>query len=300
VLDPDRKKMSKSKGNVVTPIGLLDQYGADAVRYWSASARLGVDTAFDEQELRVGGRLVTKLFNAAKYVLTQPVPPLPDGADFASFITEPLDRAFMAELQTLVDRATASFEEYEFGPALQATESFFWGTFTDNYLELVKGRARGELGEAAQRSAVLTLRLGMNVLLRLFAPILPNVTEEAWSWAFAEETGQPSIHRAPWPSASELPVGAGSDTAGVFGAVCDAVAAVRKAKTVAKIGLGYDLTSATISGSAADLRLLEPVREDLRLASRAATLELRELAERPDSTFLASIAFVPRQAKEPV
>ena len=234
ILDPDRKKMSKSIGNVITPMQLLEDFGSDAVRYWAASARLGTDTAFDEKVLKIGRRLVTKLFNAGKFVLAQAVHSQADatlpaaatlsttapqaatlqtaasrqgattpGVDLA--ITNELDRAFVAELRSLVERVSASFQNFEFASALQHTEQFFWTRFTDTYLELAKFRARGEVGDAAGRvSAVATLRLGLDILLRLFAPVLPYITEEVWSWAFAQECGQPSIHRAPWPSLAQL------------------------------------------------------------------------------------------------
>lgn len=225
ILDPDRKKMSKSVGNVVTPMQLLEDFGADGVRYWAASARLGTDTAFDEKVFKIGRRLVTKLFNAGKFVLAQaadahgaadsqgaagaqPAAATQSAADAPRLehaINHELDRAFVAELRALVERVSASFQNFEFAQALQHTEQFFWTRFTDTYLELAKFRARGEVGDAAGRaSAVATLRLGLEVLLRLFAPVLPYITEEVWSWAFASETGQPSIHRAPWPGTQEL------------------------------------------------------------------------------------------------
>ncbi len=196
VLDPDRKKMSKSKGNVITPMHLLDQYGADAVRYWSLAARLGTDTAFDEKVLKVGRRLVTKLFNAAKYVLSQSAP---DGP-----VSHPLDRAFLARLAEAVAKATASFDELDYAGALDTIERFFWAGFTDNYLELVKARARSETDAAGRASAVAALQQGLSVLLRLLAPYLPYVTDEVWSWGFAKSAGSRSIHRAPWPAAAEI------------------------------------------------------------------------------------------------
>ena len=184
VLDPDRKKMSKSHGNVLTPMPLIEKYTADGARYWSASARLGTDTAADEKVFKVGKRLATKLFNAGKFVLGQTAEVHPMQAE--------LDRAFAAKLRRLVERATASFEAFNHAQALTDTETFFWTHFTDTYLELAKARARGEAGagEADRGSAVAALRLGLDVLLRLFAPFLPYICEEVWSWAFAEETGQ--------------------------------------------------------------------------------------------------------------
>src|SRR4029453_7156576 len=185
ILDPDRKKMSKSKGNVVTPMHLIEQYGADGVRYWAAGARLGTDTAFDEKVLKVGKRLVTKLYNAGKFVLARGGPHPP--------IDVELDRAFVERLRDLVTQVTASFDGFDYAHALQDTEAFFWRDFTDTYLEWGNHRAPDDAGG----SAIAALRLGLGVLLRLFAPVLPYVTDEVWSWVFAAEHGHPPLHRAP-------------------------------------------------------------------------------------------------------
>ena len=168
VLDPDRKKMSKSKGNVVTPMHLLDEFGADAVRYWSLAARLGTDTAFDEKVFAVGRRLVMKLYNASKYALAQSAAEGPVG--------HPLDLGFLARLGETAARATALLDDLDYAGALDVVERFFWSGYTDNYLELVKARARSETDAAGRSSAVAAAQLGLSVLLRLFAPYLPYVT----------------------------------------------------------------------------------------------------------------------------
>ncbi len=278
ILDPERKKMSKSKGNVVTPIPIIEQYGADGVRYWAGSARLGVDTALDEQVYKVGKRLVTKIFNAGKFVLAQTSEVHPISAE--------LDRAFAGELRTLVVRASAAFEAFDQAHALQETESFFWTRFTDTYLELAKTRARGEsgAGEAARGSAVATLRLGLSVLLRLFAPTLPYVTEEVWSWAFAGETGHASIHRAPWPGAGELDAIAAPADPESFAVAVAAFAALNKAKADAEVSAGREILELRLAASAKTLAKLEPVLEDVLAASRCRAHGL-EPAELEDGTF---------------
>jgi valyl-tRNA synthetase len=264
ILDPDRKKMSKTVGNVVTPLPLIEQFGADTLRYWAGSARLGVDTAFDENVLRVGKRLVTKLWNASKFVLTQAAPP---GA-----VSCELDRAFLAELKALVARASAEFERYEHADALKGVESFFWTRFTDTTLELVKTRARGA-DAAGAASAVATLRLGLDVLLRLFAPFLPYVTEEIWSWAFAAEKGQPSIHRAPWPGPDDFAGVAAPADAGSLGVAIACLTAVNKAKADAEVSMGREVEWLRLAAAPATLEQLARVVGDVQGAARVARHE---------------------------
>jgi valyl-tRNA synthetase len=256
VLDPDRKKMSKSKGNVVTPIGLLEQYGADAVRYWAASPRLGVDTAFNEEQIKIGRRLAIKVLNASRFALQL------EAADGPA--TEPLDRSMLACLADVVDEATRAFEDWEHARALDVTERFFW-SFTDDYLELVKGRAYGGRGADAASSAVSALRTALSVLLRLLAPFLPYVTEEVWSWW---QDG--SIHRAPWPTSGELAVEAGTTELDVAASI---LGEVRRAKALAKRSLKTGVRRAVVHDSGDRLAVLDRVRGDLVEAGNVATLE---------------------------
>ncbi|MFM9136103.1 MAG: class I tRNA ligase family protein, partial [bacterium] len=263
ILDPDRKKMSKSKGNVVTPMGLLDEHGSDAVRYWAASGRPGTDTAFDVGQMKIGRRLAIKILNASKFVLG------PGPVADPSAVTEPLDRAMLADLAHTVEQATAALEDYHYTRALELAETFFW-SFTDDHVELVKDRAYGGQGERAANSAQAALAIALSVQLRLFAPFLPFVTEEVWSW-----WQEGSIHRAPWPSAEELRMVAADGDRGPVADVAAALSLVRKAKSEAKASMRADVERASISGPADVLARLQSVAGDLTAAGRIAELDWR-------------------------
>jgi len=251
VLDPDRKKMSKSKGNVVLPTEIFERHSSDAVRYWAASARLGFDAAIDEQQIKVGRRLAIKILNASKFVLGFEAP---DGE-----VTEPIDLAMLATLRGVVHEATAAFEAYEHARALDLLERFFWG-LTDDYLELVKQRAYGSDGPAAQASAVGALRLALDVLLRAFAPFLPYVTEEVWSW-----WREGSVHRASWPDPDELAIADGADL-DVYALGAEVLSAVRKQKALAKVSLKVPVASLVVRDQPERVRRLALVERDLRQA----------------------------------
>jgi valyl-tRNA synthetase len=287
VLDPDRKKMSKSKGNVVTPMHLLDQYGSDAVRYWSLAARLGVDTAFDEKVLKVGRRLVVKVYNAARYVLSQEAPEGP--------ITHPLDLGFLHQLQGAIEAASTSLDAMDYAGALDAIERFFWDSFTDSYLELAKGRAKSESDAPGRSSAVAALRKGLSLLLRLLAPYLPYVTEEAWSWDFAGESGA-SIHLASWPEPRELaPLGTSREHAEVYELAKGALGAINRAKTQAGGTVGRHVTSLVIEAPQAVLDRLGKAEGDLLTATRVLSLR-KVVADGPEfdlATLVRQIELAP-------
>jgi len=272
VLDPDRKKMSKSVGNVVLPTDLLEKYTADGVRYWAASARLGTDTAADEKVFKVGKRLQTKLFNAAKFVLAQVAEVQPVSAE--------VDRAFLAGLQRLVERTTAAFESFNHAQALQETESFFWTHFTDTYIELCKARAHAEDG-----SAVAALRLGLSVLLRLFAPFMPYISEEVWSWVFAEETGHPSIHGARWPGAADFAEVPAPEEPESFAAAAACLRAINKAKADAEVSVGREVERLTIAANPKTLDKLRPGLTDVVQAARCHAHDLAENADLDDGAY---------------
>lgn len=256
ILDPDRKKMSKSKGNVVTPEDVVVEHSADAVRYWAASSRLGTDAAYDTGQMKIGRRLAIKLLNASKFALGFGEPDLEDRQGLSSVITEPLDRAMIAALEQVVKDATQGFEAWDYTRSLDVTETFFW-TFCDDYIELIKDRAHR--GDASARAA---LRLALSVLLRLLAPFLPYATEEVWSW-----WQEGSVHRATWPDASELAIADRGDPQ-VLAAVGAALSQVRKAKSDAKVGMRSEITAATLVAPSATADRVRAAEADLRAAGR--------------------------------
>jgi valyl-tRNA synthetase len=268
ILDPDRKKMSKSKGNVVTPMDLLEKYGSDAVRYWAASARPGTDTAFDEGQMRIGRKLAIKVLNVSKFVLGAGA--VGAGAGVAGGAAagrlEPVDADLLAGLDALVTEATAAFEGYDYARALERTESFFW-EFCDDYVELVKNRAYGALGDDRAEAARAALGAALSTLLRLLAPFLPFVTEEVWSW-----WQEGSVHRAAWPEGGGSEggsLGAGARLGGPLSTLEVArrvLAEVRRRKTEAGVSLRAPVARVVVSAPDEVLTLLVAGIDDLKQA----------------------------------
>jgi valyl-tRNA synthetase len=243
ILDPDRKKMSKSKGNVVTPDDLLVEFSSDAVRYWAARARLGTDTTFDPAVFKIGKRLSTKIFNASRFVFMQ------------------LELALIERMRTVINQATVAFESFDYATALQLVEENFW-SFCDHYLELVKLRSYADDDSPGRRSALATLGWALRAFLRLLAPFVPFVTEEVWSWRFADGD-RPSVHTAKWPAASEVEVVPRPDHARTYDAAVEVLSAVRGAKTKAQKSLRWPVAELEVIGPESDRAALEPVLEDV-------------------------------------
>ena len=270
ILDPDRKKMSKSKGNVVTPQHLLEQYSADAVRYWAARARLGVDTAYDESIFKIGLKLSTKLFNASKFVISQiqayeqEVGPI----DSVKHKTV-LDLSFLSRLVSTIENSTKSLEAFDYAQALQEVEGLFWN-FCDSYLELVKTRAYQ--GDASGRaSAVSTLDLTLKTFLRLFAPFLPYICEEVWSWRYSDKSidvSGKSIHISNWPKIDELGLENKSINSDPFDLATVLLAKIHHSKSTAQKSLKWPVNKLIVQGPDSKLSCVVDVTDDIYQAGK--------------------------------
>ena len=284
ILDPDRKKMSKSTGNVVTPEPLIDQYGADAVRYWPARARLGVDTAYDEQLFKVGKRLCTKLFNASKFAIDRfsGIDPSELGPDK---ITTETDRAAIAQLRPLIKRATSAFDDFDYAQALTLTEEFFWNIFCDNYIEIAKPRTYDETLTEGRLSAASTLRIMHRALVRMFAPFLPYITEEVWHWAYSGDPGMhESVHRSPWMTLEEIASVPEPESPRSWPLTMEVVEAVRKAKAEANISIKAPVQRVDVTCSVDDRAALDHTVIDI---TRMLSIEEFEVHDAPGATGLS-------------
>ena len=268
VLDPDRKKMSKTKGNVITPLPLLESYGPDALRYWSASGRPGVDTAVDENQMKVGRRLAIKLLNASKFVLDRIANSLDSRqlANLETLVTAPMDISMLAYLAECIDAATKSLDGFDYAKALEITEGFFWD-FCDDYLELVKIRSYGDGHNEETLSALSALGIALSSILRLFAPFLPFATEEAWSWWH-----DGSIHMSPWPETSSFSALCKNTDPKLFKTASDLLTMVRRHKSNNKVSMRAEVASIHIFAPQSLIDLLPKVEDDLKAAGNIANI----------------------------
>jgi valyl-tRNA synthetase len=267
VNDPDRKKMSKSAGNSQDdPFKVIADHGADALRYWAAGARPGRDLFVDYNQFKIGRRLAMKILNASRFALGFGESSEDDA------VTEPVDRALLASLRSVVAETTAAFDDYDYSKALDITEASFW-RFCDDYVELVKGRAYGNEGHAPASiaSARRTLAVALSVQLRLFAPFMAYVTEEVWSW-----WQEGSVHRAAWPTVDELDTAGAGDEVETLDAAATVLSAVRRAKTEAKVGMKTPVARLEVRDTAARIAAMRSVEADLREAGVVTDLDLAE------------------------
>lgn len=265
ILDPDRKKMSKSKGNVVTPIDLLKEYGSDAVRYWAAMGRPGTDTAFDTGQMKIGKRLAVKILNASKFALSLNATLKKEDVKLEA------DHALLNKLAQVVESATKAFEKYDYTKALEVTETFFW-SFTDDYVELVKERTYGKQGEESANSAKAALGITIHTLLKLFAPFVPFVSEEVWSW-----WQKGSVHNEAWPKPEEITSNKAISIENLD-LVTKVLAEIRKAKTEKQLSMKADVLELVIEAKSEEIEILKKSEKDLIAAGIIKNLKYKNQA----------------------
>lgn len=285
VVNPDRKKMSKSKGNTVTPEDLIETYSSDALRYWAGKAKLGQDTIYDENVFKIGQRLGTKVFNASKFVMMQ----LEDEngnpcQTTLDDITEPIDKAWVTKINKLIKDSTKSFDKYEYNIVLSNVEASFW-EFCDLYVELVKTRAYKQREQASGKSAQATLEWTLKTFLKLFAPFLPYICEEVWSWSFAEKEDQPSIHRAPWPVVENGEAFSQSSTQ-LIDLAKEVMMVARGEKSTQQKSLRWPVEEMVVEGAKEHLESFATFAEDIALATNLKREPVtKEIGAKPEETY---------------
>ena len=262
VLDENREKMSKSKGNVVAPDEVLEKFPVDAARYWAAGSAVGDDLPYQEKGLRAGEKLIRKLWNASKLVESLALEPFPDEPDELREI----DRWLLAELDHEIETISTQLENREFSKARDGLRSFFWGTFCDDYLEIAKQRE--------DASARYTLRTAHRRFLKLFAPLLAHVSEEIWQQDYDDE----SIHLTDWPE----PLGIEADhDAGAT--ATNVVGVLRKYKSGHQLPLNATIDDVEVYG---DVRGFEA---DITGVMHVDDLTVHPDAEAPVETVISGI-----------
>lgn len=286
-LAADKTKMSKSKGNTIAPQRLISERGADAIRYWASTSKLGADTFYSEDSFKVGERLLNKIWNVAKFSLIH-LPKLRNEFDSITdlhknrIVTEPIDLWIIAKLQHIVRNVTDSFDNFEYCDARNIAEDFFWKLYCDNYIELVKHRLYNDDNQSSQQSGIVTIAYCLTTLLKLFAPFFPHITEEIYQTVFPNKLT--SIHqRGAWPRIEvEIPL---SDSSVVIGdASVKLLDLVRKAKSDLNISIAKEVQCIEIISTIEDVNLLS----DFKAATHALDIKIVGKASVSNERFLFS------------
>ncbi|MEK6846224.1 MAG: class I tRNA ligase family protein, partial [Nanoarchaeota archaeon] len=259
--DPHGQKMSKSKNNFIVAQEVIGKYSADAFRFWAASVKLGDDLPFQEKDVLTGQKFVNKLWNASKFGLMH----LQD----YQFSTkqkplELFDKWMLSKLNKLIKLSTVSFEQYEYSRSKSEVEKFFWHTFCDNYMEIVKDRMYNPQvrGAEARTSAQLGIFSGLLSTLKLMAPIMPHITEEVYQLYFAGQEKLKSIHSSEWPESNPKLIDEEAEEIGDWGV--DIINAVRKFRSANQMSMKDELAELTLLSEAKDFqKKIQPILKDL-------------------------------------
>jgi valyl-tRNA synthetase len=272
VLDPHGNKMSKSKGNAIHPQDVMLKYGADALRYWAAGSKLGEDLPYQEKDVLTGKKTVTKLWNASKFTLLNfqgyNAAPLRE-LDMNSL--ETMDYWLLTKLMNIVKTATESFDRYEYSAAKRETDVFFWQSFCDNYLEFIKHRTYNSAGDESRLAAQKTLYYALLTQLKLFAPIMPFITEEIYQMYFKNTEGEESIHLTSWPEYDHTVVDDDAENAGDL--AVQILAEVRKHKSMKQLSLKAEVRKVTVNCTEEQRKLIEMIEIDLKATGLIQELE---------------------------
>ena len=256
------EKMSKSKGNVIRPQEVMDKYGADAIRYWAASSKLGEDFDYQEKDVLTGKKFITKILNAANFVFMN----LQYQAKQPKLLET--DRLFLIQLNKVIKESTEAFEDYNYSRAKLATDKFFWITFADNYLEIVKNRVYNGTKEE-KASAFYTLYQAFLTILKLMAPITPFITEEIYHQHFKKHEKAKSIHNESWPA--EIKVKSTKDDEKTWEKFIETITFVRQQKSKAQKSMKAEII---LTIPKADQDILSNLLDDIKSVTSAK--EIRE------------------------
>jgi valyl-tRNA synthetase len=279
-LSAQRQKLSKSRASTAndpsagSPFELIERESADALRYWATSGRTGADSPFTPETLTTGRRLVTKLWNAGRFVAARLAGYAPEPAPLALL---PTDRWLLARLTGVISRATHDLDEFEYAAARSTIERFFWSDLCDNYLELAKARLYGPETPEAQ-AARWTLYHAFLDILKLLAPYLPYITETLYQGIYRERETATSLHVAAWP---EAPTSWSDHSAEELGnAIVEMLGDVRRYKTEADLSVGAELATLRITAPPLLIDAMRGCLTDLRSATRAQHIQLRRASAR--------------------
>ena len=252
------EKMSKSKGNIIKPQEVIKNYGADSLRYWAASSKLGEDFDYQEKDVITGKKFVTKLVNAANFIFGN----IKDYRFKRAKLTD-TDRLFITEVNNLVAKCTDAFEKYEYSRAKTEADYFFWNSFCGNYLEIIKNRVYNGT-EEEKESAFYTLYVSLLTILKLMAPFTPFITEEIYQEYFREWEGGKSIHISSWPE--EMKVEKNRNDKEVYSLLLNIIGKVRQEKSKAKKPMNSQIK---LTLEKKEMKMLEKIMGDLRAVTNA-------------------------------